>query len=342
MNVAEERARRMRELAESWCEDGVIDAGAKRMIDEAFATPWRSHGVFVQAVFFVLTVAGMGAVYGLVRLVGVPEPGFVAGAMFVTAAELLIRKARWFGTGVESALWIGGLLAMITELPNTGSKEALLVIAAAFGGAGFRVRNALFGTVAAVLILVYFEDKWDLGLLASVLLAAGAALALLREWKRPSTEWLWIGLALVSPVAGWFMADAKWYVMTIALYGGYGLFAVVTGLVRRHHAPLLSGLIGLALASVEIGKRVSAPLEARLALGGALLLVFAFIVHRAMRARATGLVVTPSKLLRSDEALSVAGALAASHASRQEAPAAQTARTQGDGGFGGAGASGDY
>jgi hypothetical protein len=83
-------------------------------------------------------------------------------------------------------------------------------------------------------------------------------------------------------------------------------------------------------------------LEARLALGGALLLVFAFIVHRALRARATGLVVTPAKLLRSDEALSVAGALAASHASRQEAPAAQTARTQGDGGFGGAGATGDY
>ena len=63
-------------------------------------------------------------------------------------AEWLIRQRRFFGTGIESALWIGALFAIIFSLPSSGKPEALLVFAAACAMAGLRVRSAVFGTAA--------------------------------------------------------------------------------------------------------------------------------------------------------------------------------------------------
>ena len=49
-------------------------------------------------------------------------------------------------------------------------------------------------------------------------MALGACIALLRTWRRPTTEALWIALALVMPIAGRFTADSE--------------------LARHHHRPL--------------------------------------------------------------------------------------------------------
>lgn len=339
MNVQDERAETLHDRVESWREQQLIDAETQKAVEAKLKSPWRSHGVIVQAVFFVLTLVAMSTAYGLLHLFSLPGRGIVAGIAFIAVAELLIRGQRWFGTGVEAALWIGGLAGFISELPSSGTPEALLVVAAAFGIAGFRVRNPLFGAVAAILVMVYAETKWDVGVVTALVMATLAALALLREWRRPSTEWLFIAMAMTLPVAGLFTADAKWRTMTIGLYAAYGALAFGLGLLKRHHALLLSGASGLVIAVIDAAEVLAAPLETKLAAGGGLLLVTAFIVQRALRSKTTGIVVTPASLTRLDDALAIAGALSAPTGAR---PESSEARPQGEGGFGGAGATGEY
>jgi len=339
MNVQDERTATLHDRVETWREQHLIDAETQKAVEATMKTTWRSHGVIVQAVFFVLTLVAMGATYGFLHLFSIPGKGILAGIAFLAAAEFLIRAQRWFGTGVEAALWIGGLFGFISELPSSGKPEALLVFAAAFGIAGYRVRNPLFGAVAAICIMAYAEAKWDVGVVAALVIATLAALALLREWRRPSTEWLWIAMAITLPIAGVFTADARWRTMTMAIYAAYGALAFGLGLLKRHHALLLSGASGLVIAAIDASEMMAAPLETKLAAGGAFLLVTAFIAQRALRARTTGIVVTPASLTRVDDALAIAGALSAPTGTRIEQ---SEARPQGEGSFGGAGTTGDY
>ncbi len=339
MNVQDERTATLHDRAETWRKQKLIDAETQAAVKATLKTPWRSHGVIVQAVFFVLTLMAMSASYGLLHLFKIPGRGIFAGIAFLAAAELLIRGPRWFGTGVEAALWIGGLAGFISELPSKGTPESLLVIAAAFGLAGFRVRNPLFGAVAAICVMVYAEQKWDAGVIAALVIATFAAVALLREWRRPSTEWLFIAIAVALPLAGVFTADAKWRMVTIGLYAAYGTLAFALALLKRHHALLLTGATGLVIAVVEAAQTIASPLETKLAAGGAFLLATAFIVQRALRARTTGIVVTPASLTSVDDALSIAGAVVAPTGARVESP---EGRPQGEGGFGGAGATGEF
>jgi hypothetical protein len=343
MNAQEERNHALRKRAADWREERLIDADTQRAVDAALPETWRTYGLVAQCVFFVLTVVGVAATYGLAKIISIPATGLFAGLGFIAAAEFLILQ-KWAATGVESALWLGGLLAMISELPHSGTPEALLVLGAACAIAGARVRNPLFGAAAACFIVAYAETKFDRGVIAALMIAAVALVALLRTWQRPSTEWFWIVIALVLPVAGVFAADDQWRTMTIILYAMFGFSALVMAIARRHHALYLAAAIGFTVAGIELSKYIARPLEVKLAVNGAFLLALAFAVSRALRAKTTGLVVTPAKLSGADEALSIAGALAAQKTVRTDAPAgaAEPGRVQGEGGFGGAGATGDY
>src|SRR5688572_24446751 len=120
MNVEQERARAFRRR---------IGAGYR--------------GLFVALLFFVLTSVGVFAFYMLT------ENGILTAALAIALAEFLIRVRRWFHTGVESALWIGGLFAIVADLPGPPRAEGMLLFAAASAIAGARVRNPLFGALAA-------------------------------------------------------------------------------------------------------------------------------------------------------------------------------------------------
>jgi hypothetical protein len=302
--------------------------------------PWRTNGVIVQCVFFVLAALAAGAFYGLTNALGVPFPGVVTGAICIAVAEYLIGVRRWFFTGVEAALWLAALVAMIADLPSSGRAEALLVIGAACAIAGARVRNPLLGAAAAVFVTAYAE-KFDRGVAAALLIGALALLALVRTWRRPSTEWLWAALAVIMPVAGWFCADDRWRELTIALYLGYGALALGLALWRRHHASFLAALIAIAIALNEFRNFIDVPAEAYVAVAGASSLLLAYAVTRALRGRATGFVLTPEELTGVDEALQIAATLAMKPQS--EAPPAPAQDFEGGGGsFGGAGASGQF
>jgi len=295
--------------------------------------PWRTFGLFVQIVFFVLTCVGMYAFYAAFH-----DNGILTGIVSLALAEYLIRKRHWFRTGVESALWIGGLFAFISELPNSGKPEAFLLLAAAAAIAGARVRNPLFGALAAVLTAHYFEKKWDLGVL-SALIAAALALAMLwRTWRRPSTEWLWIAIALILPLAGWAEADRQWRTTTIALYAGFGAIAFIAAILKRHHAFLFAAAIGFTVAAIEFARDLTMPLEAKLAIGGAFLLTLSLILSRLLRDRTKGFVATKEEFTKADALVEIAATLSLAPA----APENPAGRPGGGGDFGGAGASGSF
>jgi hypothetical protein len=297
--------------------------------------PWRTHGLLLRAVLFVFTALGTGALYWFLDLVDVPGPGIATGVIAIAAAELLIRKARWWWTGVEEALWICAAFALISELPRSGTPEAALVLALAAAVPGWRVRNPLFGAVAACFVVTYSEARFDLGVICALVLGALAVLALLRTWERPSTEWLFVALAVVMPIAGRVYADALWRDLTIVLYFAFAIAVLTLAIRKRHHALFVSGGIGLAIAAVGLTERIDLAVEAKLALGGVLLLVGSWLVARALRDRTRGLVATPAKLTPFDDELEVAATIAISQQTFDE-------KMESGGEFGGAGATGKY
>ncbi len=303
--------------------------------------PGRTNGLLGQAAFFLLTCIGLGAFYGLLHVLDTGGEGIVAGVAAIVLAEYLMGARRWFFTGVEAALWLGGLFALISELPSSGKPEAMLVLAAAAGIAGARVRNPLFGALAAIFIVAYFEKRFDLGVLCALVLALAACVALLRTWNRPTTEALWIALALVMPIAGRFHADRQWRDTTIVLYAIFGILALSLALARRHHAFFLAAIVALGIAGADFAEKLNdASNEAKLAVAGALLLLIAFAISRTLRERTHGLVLTPIQLTPFDDAAETGATLALQPA--VSAPPAPEPQPAGGGGFGGAGASGDY
>ena len=305
-------------------------------VAEHLEVPWRTNGILAQCFFFVLTCIALGAFYGLAHLLEMPRPGVITGVAAIVLAEVLIAK-RWFFTGVEAALWIVGLFALISELPRSGTPESMLVIAAACAIAGARVRNPLFGAAAAIFVMLYVEKRFDLGVVCALLIALASCIALLREWQRPSTEMLWIALALVRPVAGRFTADAQWRTTTIVLYTVFGAIALILAITRRHHALLLTAMIALGIAATDFAEPIAAPAEVKFAVAGALLLAIAFAISRKLRGRTHGFVLTPMELTPFDDAMELGATLNLQPAAAQPEPGLST----GGGKFGGAGASGD-
>lgn len=306
-------------------------------IEAQLEQPWRTNGFVVRVVFFLLTGIALGAFAIFCHLLGLGYPGFTTCVVAIATAEYLIRNRRWFATGVENALWLGGTMAFISELPKSGTPEALLVIAVAFALPAARVRNPLFGAAAAICIAIYFEERFDLGVLASLILATLALLALLRTWRRPSNEWLFIAIALALPIAGITQADAQWRNVTIALYFAFALLALILGITRRHHAFFLASMIGFAIATTELFELLPLVNEAKLAIAGALLLAIAFAITRALRERTHGFVLTPAKLTSIDDELELAATMSLKPESR-----APDVPKSGGGSFGGAGASGEF
>jgi hypothetical protein len=336
MTPAEERIALLHERAERWRREGLISGEVRAALRSQLVTGWRSNGFIVQSVFFVLTMVGIAAFYALSR------SGLVTGMASLALGEYLIRERRYGRTGVEAALWLGGLLALVTELPRTGSPEALLVLAAASGIAAFRVRNPLFGVLAAVFVMIWFENRFDLGFLIAIVFSAISMIALARRWERPSTEWFWCVAAVGMPLAGWFVAGREWRTVSLALYAGLGMLALTLAIVRRHHAMFAVAGVAAGSAGILAAQLAGTPPELAFGLGGGVLLLLAWVVSRVLRDRKEGFVLTPVNVTAMDEVFEIGGSVvAATHTSGAAASHAET-RPQGDGGFGGAGATGEF
>lgn len=331
MNATEERAAVLRSRLEELRKDRLIGEEQGRAASAVLEVPWRIHGVVVQAVFFLLTCAAAGAFYGAVRT------EWVVGVASLLVAEYLIRLRRWWWTGVEAALWLAGVFSFIAELPRSGTPESHLVVAAGLAAAGARLRNPVFGTAALIFVVVYAEERFDLGTVVALVLGACAVAGLLRSWRRPSTEWLLSLLALVMPVAAIAAADVRWHALTMAMLAAFGLTVLGVAVRRPHHALFLSGTIAVAIPAGDAIDALPLMNEAKLAIGGILLLGIAAGVSRVLRGRTRGLVSTAERVRSLEEAAMMAGTIAVAS---PDVP--HESRSEEGGEFGGAGATGRW
>jgi len=347
--IVEERAHAIVGELDEW----QLPPEERRALESRLATPWRRNRPYVALAFFVLTALGVGALTAFCDEIGVTE--FVAAALAIALAEYLIGAKRMFGTGVESALWIGGLLAFIFGLPSSGKPEALLVFAAAFVLAGWRMQNALFATIAMVLVVGYWSVRLDHAnsyWLSALLPLAFLAVAIVmkgRTVRRPWVDSTWSLVAIVMPlaahIAGYFAAETNSHIGVALGYVVLGGICVGAGLRLREHSLLIASGVCLAVAAYELHDLFDYPLEWKLILGGLALLGCAGALSRSLRGRTQGLVATPARLTRYDDLVQLGATTVAASAVHDRPPDADPGMegdSGGRGSFGGAGATGDY
>jgi hypothetical protein len=330
-----------------------------RLVPAAPETPWRHYGMLLRIVFTVFAAIAVSACFGFFSLLLLPK-GYITAIVAIGVAEWLIRQHHFFRTGVESSLWLCGTLAFIFGLPSQGKVEALLVLAAAAALSGWRMRNAFFGVLAAVLVVAYVAAKWEqtplLVMSAAALTAIAAALAMRRVWQRPSTERLFAGLALTMPIAGYvctvvmrsFRSTYAMSVPTAAILGITAAVLLIAGIVWRDRVLLVSAAFSIALAGIELRELFDYPAEGKLIGAGVVLIAIAAVLSCALRNATRGLIVTPIATSGYDEAMQIGGIIAV--APHGHAPASQShtgpelagSSSPTDKSFGGAGAGGGY
>jgi hypothetical protein len=303
---------------------------------------WRRLSIVMQAVLFLLTTIGVAALYWLCDVLDLPK-GWVTLIVSLGAAEILIWRGRFWRTGVEAALWIGGLFAFIFSLPSSGKPEAILVFVAAAAIAGWRVRNALFGVVAFVLGTVYLMAKdWPWSAFAfATLITLIAVFALTRIIQRPSTEALWEVAVIVMPVAAFpaVKSTTSPSLRVIVLYAAFAALFVIVGIRTRSRVLLIATVVAAAIAGIEARNFIPLSDEMRLIVAGTAVLAIATAVMRRLRGREHGFVIGEPKRSELQEIMTVAPAILSVHGGEA---AATPQHTGGGGDFGGAGASGDY
>lgn len=300
---------------------------------------WRSYGPVVSALFFVLTLIAVVTFYALGR-------GFLTAIVAIATAEWLIVKKRFFGTGIEAALWIGGLSAALISLAIiTRGSETLLLFGGAFAVAGARVRSALAGLAATLFVLVYVamrvENGWVMMLLCAGL-AILAALAMTRVWLRPSTERLFAAHVLAMPLAAGLFGQMSHPAGRTPAGSVFLLLAALLlgiGVRWRDRIVLVAAAVAVGCAGVLLHEMIAWPGEAKLIAAGALLVALAAALTHALRDRTEGFVLTRSEATGFDEAIQIAGAVAAARPRADDAP---VSRGEGGGGFGGAGSTGEF
>jgi hypothetical protein len=348
--IAEERSHAILDQFDDWElppeEQGAF---AKRL-----ATPWRRNGVWVAVAFFGLTVFAMFALAALCKSIGATE--FAAAAIAIGGAEVLILRKRMYGSGIESALWISGLIAFIAGLPSGNNREAMMAFAVAFAVAAWRMQNPIFGTIAVIFASLYFYENWqsnhDYWRVAMVPLAISVIAIVAKRWsyERPWIDAFWSQVAIVMPfvaeVLGRFAAyDSKGRLEYAMLFVALALIAIIAGLHLRDHALLIAAAVYVGVAAVEAHDLTDFPLEWKLIGGGVALLALAGALSRALRGRTTGFVATPARLTRFDEVIKLGATMAvqpAQHARAEISGSNLSGTDGGAGSFGGAGASGDY
>lgn len=339
-------------------EDERTEALRRLHVPDVAATPWRHSGVMLRIVYSILAIIAVAALFGFFAILSLPKEWLTAIAAIGTA-EWLIRRHHFFATGLESTLWIAGTFVLIFTLPSSGKVEAVLVFALATGLAGWRMRDAFFGVCAVVLVVVYVAAKWNdvIGTMTiAAILALAAAVAMRRVWQRPTTEWLFAGIALAMPVTGWAATIFMRVLHTFATSVPVAVILAVTAAVLlsmgvrfRDRVLLISGTISLALIAVELQDHIDLPMEAKLVTFGLAFIAAGAVLARSLRRATSGFVTTPVRVAAYDEAMQIGGIIAiAPHGHAETAsqdaggPHLSDSASPTDKSFGGAGAGGGF
>jgi uncharacterized membrane protein YgcG len=309
-------------------------------------------------VFFVLGLVAvlMTAIIGSHLWPGADT--IIVGPIALAAGEWLIVSRRQYGCGIEESLEVSGITMLAYDLwsrLHASESVGFGLLGIALAIAGFRLLNPVFTTLAA-LALVWGLDAPPFGIVtACYVIAITALIASFRNFRRPSYARMLDYLVVVMPVAGYLWSASPHAMGTAVDYRNasfsqwlvpacsfaFAGIAIVSGLNRRSHAPLIAGALCAACGAYELRKLTGLSLEARLVIWGCALLVISTTVERYLRVPRRGFTSRPSNEdARSADALEIAGGtLLTPGASPSEA----TPSFDGHGGqFGGGGSEGRY
>ena len=342
---SEERRIAMAGRAKRWERVGFVTHDEKEAIEAAGKTQWRTARLPARLGLFVLTLIAMlafGAFLGLLSLNGAPVVVGVAG---LVVAEILIWGRHFFRSGIEEALWFGGLAEVVREvwlhLPFESTGAVLISIAAVLLVAGLRLLNwmmVLVGLAFLIGSVASFTESLMAAGLATAVLAFVAAGMQLRKLERPFFEKLSAWVAVLGPLAAAVLTRHESASLAIALAAAFAVLLLFFGFTYRSHALIAGGGISVLVLGVEAFDRMEIEVDWKLIAGGALAFAVAALLDRWLRAPRRG--ITSHPLDREGfgalTELGVIGLIAPS-------PAPEAAHREGEGGaFGGAGASGEY
>lgn len=338
----EERLLEIRGRAKRWKASGLVgEEGAAAIA--ALVPGWKSSGIFARGAFFLLGLLCVGALFGIQEVAHFKADGWVTAAVAIGLAELFIDHYGFLRTGIEEALYIGGLYAIIFGFHGPPRNEGLILFAIATLIAGLRLANAFFAAGSVAFMIGYVATEWSTTTAAwvAIAVAVAAATASAVRFERPfvdrTFDWLTM-LASVATIALYYDVEPS-----IVLAGAVVALVVLAtiGLASRAHPPLVSSMLLGGFAVTEACRNGAWPLRNQLLLWGIAIGLFALVAERILRERKAGL--TSRKLLDDPESglLQIAGTIAITPA-RATPPQPSGGFKPGGGGFGGGGASGEY
>jgi hypothetical protein len=312
---------------------------------------WTIPSSIARYAFFVLGAVAAALIAAVFELLHVPDALVPAGLAMLAVAEWLMLRKQLFHAGIEEALWAAGLLAIALQLvePRTGFETAAAILGAtALGLAAFRLLNPLFATlsvmVASLSVDLMGGDRLFGGahtaIPASLFCYAAGTIALFAgqmRLRRPSYDHMLNWLMIVMPPCG-FLWLAEQHAISVRLFTGiasalFALAALIVGLRRRAHAPLIACIASTLCVAYQLRDLTALPLKAKLIVWGSIALLLALGLDRHLRTPRRG--VTSSQLGEGSRALDVLQWMSAATLAPKTAPS--DAPFKGGGGRGGGG-----
>jgi hypothetical protein len=325
---------------------------------------WTAATLLPRCAFFVLGTLAAGLTTACFHLMHIPGYLCVSGLTSLAVAEWLILRRRLFGVGIEEALELAGMLLIalqiVDQIGTLSSIWASLLIATVLLAAGVRLLNPLLTTMSAVAF------SCAMGLAgahpasshaASAAMASGFCFAVASgalflgqtEFRRPSYDRMLSGLVVILPLSAYLWLEGEFSglarILPTLMFSGFGAAALLVGIHRRNHAPIVAFMICLGCVAYELRNLTGLSLEVKLIVWGSASLLLTIALDRYLRKPRQG--VTSNKLAQNNgvlDLIQLAGAGALTPLSIQQ-PATQLPEPPfkgGGGAGGGGGASGTY
>jgi hypothetical protein len=281
---------------------------------------WKTLGLMKRSAMFLLGAVVAALSYGVLELLHLPGNRWICAATLWIAAEWLIVGRRLFGCGIEEALEGACVLIIVTAAGDFSQKgfdsTVWLLAAAGFGLAGLRLLNPLFSTISVIAssAAVYeFSAPQLHGGSPGPLIAGGYCFAVgaaalcgcLRNFRRPSIDGMVGWLVVAMPACGYLWisdvaspaADCR---LTLSLPLLFAAAALIVGIRGRLHAPLAAFMVGAGCFFYELRHISGLSPQARLVLGGGVVLLIAIALDRHLRKPRRGVT---SRQLEDDDSL---------------------------------------
>jgi hypothetical protein len=316
---------------------------------------WSAPSFIARCAFFVLGVVGGALATAVLELLSRSAALFAAGVILLLTAEWLILHKRLFHAGAEEALWTGGLLLLTVQfLPTSGDRGMSITVALVLAVAAMRLLNPFLLTLAFAAASIAVElagghrlwGEHDVAIAASIFCYAAGAIALLLarfQFLRPSHDHMLNWLMVIMPVCGFLWLATQQApavrVGTGLASGIFALIAVIAGIRRRSHAPLLACMASLGCVAYQLRDLTALPLKAKLIVWGGAALLAALGLDRYLRTPRRG--ITSHPVGEGTAAFELVQWIGAGALSPKPTP--QAAPFKGGGGtFSGGGADGSY